>query len=427
MNWLLPRLFDEQGLVRLEEFADLDPAEMDSQALFEHPAQELPTSGGVPIREVQLRELRSAVVVAAKEAGFPGKLPGATAAVDKALTVEIRKHLPVTPHAASDRAAWTFITCCVLPDIAAWRFPKRAPERFLGDVNRNTFRRLWWRAEVLGDPPEAPDPVWDREDVLIQIMERPGLSGNPDVARAICDAFRSRMRGVDGSRAEPLMRNLLLRVMRRAAFTRLELLSPNDRRDILDELATGASVALGLTESTGPAAGDARDARSANPVVVDDSSPPDYLSEFAGRSVYEVPLDRLFDFVSDAISAVDSLDKDEIAGWLGDFVEDTEKRSARRLLGNFASSCNAVGLITDGSKGPYQRTVRQAPDECQRSLNELVQLASQLLTEGYEQSELKEKLAESAFNSGSGARNPYLKAANLAAKRAARAQATSRN
>jgi hypothetical protein len=426
MNWLLPRLFDDQGLVRLGEFAESDPADMESQVLFEHPAQELPASGGVPITKAQLRELRSAVVEVAKEAGFPGKLPGATAAVDKALTVEIRKHLPVTPHAASDRGAWTFITCCVLPDIAAWRFPKRAPERFLGDVNRNTFRRLWWRAEVLGDPPEVSDPVWDREDVLVQIMERPGLSGNPDAARAICDAFRSRMRGVEGSRAEPLMRNFLLRVMRRAAFTRLELLSPNERRVILDELATGASVALGLADSTGQATGNTRDAGSANLLVADGSRSPDYFSEFAGRSVYEVPLDRLFDFVSDGISAVDSLDKDEIAGWLGDFLEDTEKRSARRLLGNFASSSKAVGLITDGSKGPYRRTEAPAPDECQRSLNELVQVASQLLAEGCEQSELKENLAESAFSSGSGARNPYLKAANLAAKRAVRVQASSR-
>jgi hypothetical protein len=234
------------------------------------------------------------------------------------------------------------------------------------------------------------------------------------------------MRGVEGARAEPLMRDFLLRVMRRAAFTRLELLSQNDRRDILDELTTAASVALGLTDSSGPSAESARDARAANPDVADDSSSPDYFSEFAGRSVYEVPLDRLFELVSDAISAVDSLDKDEIAGWLGEFVADTEKRSARKLLGNFASSSKAAGLITDGSKGPYQRTVNPAPDECQRSLNELVDLASELLAEGCEESELKNRLAEDAFSSGSGARNPYLKAANLAAKRAARVQASSR-
>ena len=84
--------------------------------------------------------------------------------------------LPMTAHEASHEEVWSYVTCCWLFDVAIWRFGATAPEnRFLGDLNRNTFRRMWWRAEVLG-----PDIDLARlgEDELVAIMERPTIASD---------------------------------------------------------------------------------------------------------------------------------------------------------------------------------------------------------------------------------------------------------
>ena len=63
----------------------------------------------------------------------------------------VREHLDISPNEASHEEVWSYLTCCWLLDVAVWRFGVNADRRrFVGNVNRNTFRRLWWRAEVLG-------------------------------------------------------------------------------------------------------------------------------------------------------------------------------------------------------------------------------------------------------------------------------------
>jgi len=90
---------------------------------------------------------------------------------DKKITEIALDLFPMTPHEASSREVWSYITLRVLPEFASWRFPNRSSdpewERFIG-LERNTFRRLWWRAHMLG--PELA--VLLQEDDLVQMFER---------------------------------------------------------------------------------------------------------------------------------------------------------------------------------------------------------------------------------------------------------------
>ena len=103
----------------------------------------------------------------------------------------------MTPHEASQDEVWSYLTCCWLLDVAFWRFGADASiDRFIGHLNRNTFRRMWWRAEVLG--PDV-DLAQLGEDELVNIMERPTLFSDRRLARTIALELLSRV--TEGSRS----------------------------------------------------------------------------------------------------------------------------------------------------------------------------------------------------------------------------------
>jgi len=250
MSLLLPGIADPFGRELIAGLGDLNPAEIADRVVLSHPEQIFPPTGGTPISEGALAVLREAVTSVAEAHGFPTRRPSATAPFDRDCAEALHGSVDIGPHMAASREAWTFITCCVLPDVAAWRFPGLAPERFLGDVNRNVFRRLWWRVEILGSPPELPDPVWGREDVLVNLMERPGLTGDPLLARTICDVFRTSVGSRRDSEHQDLMRDLLRRIMRRSAFVSLTLLPPATLRGLMAALMEESIRAAGGGESS---------------------------------------------------------------------------------------------------------------------------------------------------------------------------------
>jgi hypothetical protein len=90
---------------------------------------------------------------------------------------------------ASRPDVWTYLTTCIFPDVARWRFPHSATmERFVGGANfRNVFQRLWWRAEILKDPDNPDDPFWLlhalKEDAMVGITERTRFVRNRPLAR----------------------------------------------------------------------------------------------------------------------------------------------------------------------------------------------------------------------------------------------------
>jgi hypothetical protein len=72
--------------------------------------------------------------------------------------------------------------------------------------------RLWWRGVILGDQ-ELLDFL--NEDELVALTERPGVAGNPVLARAIASGFRAAVTGTpDLTRRMDLMRDIMKRMRR---------------------------------------------------------------------------------------------------------------------------------------------------------------------------------------------------------------------
>lgn len=244
MSLLLPGIADPFGAERIGMMEHRTPTEITEMVVLSHPEQVFAPIGGTPVSEGGLAILREDALSVAEAHGFPAKYLNATAPFDRDCAEKLHGSLDISPHMAASREAWTFITCCVLPDIAAWRFPSLATERLLGDLNRNVFRRLWWRVEILGTPPELPDPVWGREDVLVNLMERPGLTGDPGLARDICHAFRDGAKDRPEAEHQELMRDLLRRLMRRSAYMSLALLEDPARHRLIEEMMNQAIAAV---------------------------------------------------------------------------------------------------------------------------------------------------------------------------------------
>lgn len=145
------------------------------------------------VREEELDALRQTLVRLAETCGFP-KQAGATpkAAFDAATAEWLVLHGPVPFAEALRDDVWAWLCTALAPDVCAWRFEERSPERFLGGV-RNTLQRLWLRGWALDRGAGHPDR-WGllrqlTEDAMVQIIERPGLTADRRVARGIAEAW----------------------------------------------------------------------------------------------------------------------------------------------------------------------------------------------------------------------------------------------
>jgi Family of unknown function (DUF6339) len=177
------------------------------------------------------------------------------------------ERMQITPHQAADEEIWAHLTAGPFAALAAWRFPGLPDERVLGRAPRNTFRRLWWRAEILG--PRA----WDQEgglleDETVQIMERTGIAASPLVARALADAFTRRAQASPGLRRMELMRDAMKRVNRLTPFVVLEALPTGMLTERLDAVFEEAAMAIGKVKPVAVVAS-----------VSSDEDAPEYLAE----------------------------------------------------------------------------------------------------------------------------------------------------
>lgn len=128
---------------------------------------------------------------------------------------------------------WSYITIRVLPDLALWRWPDNAPERYFGNPERNAFQRLWHRSFILG--PELGSEL--QEDEAISIFERmEALGSNKSVAvplaRRIVKYRLNRSKDEPGS--SEVTSQVVVRLRRAMAVTNIVSLSEKEIENFID-------------------------------------------------------------------------------------------------------------------------------------------------------------------------------------------------
>ena len=129
---------------------------------------------------------------------------------------------------------WSYITIRVLPDLALWRWPDNAPERYFGNPERNAFQRLWHRSFILG--PELCSEL--QEDEAISIFERmEALGSNKNVAvplaRRIVKYRLNRSKNEPGS--SEVTSQVVVRLRRAMAVTNIVSLSEREIEKLIDD------------------------------------------------------------------------------------------------------------------------------------------------------------------------------------------------
>lgn len=239
-----PRLPRARGIAIIEETRSWDLDRLAESSNTDHP-DAAPTTTGTRVNRHRLFEIRDSVRRVAKDQGYPEPLPrGHEWAFDSAAGNVLYHTMDIIPADAASEGVWSFLTLVVLPEIGPWRFPDRAYNRLLGHP-RNVFRRIWWRAHVLGpDLGTAPDgqqPLG--EDELVQIMERPTLAANPEIARAVRDGIFRGAGRVPTARSE-FVRDLTKRVLRLTPFIALDVLDRSDLDELIDSLIEESAKAF---------------------------------------------------------------------------------------------------------------------------------------------------------------------------------------
>jgi hypothetical protein len=241
---LFPRLGALNGKMIIAERGGLSLLQLEKLGAVTHPQAAPGAVAGTPATVGLIRDVQEGIRGIAREAGYPKSMNGRL--FDTECARFLYETLKIVGSEAAEDGVWTFLSVVVVPEIAAWRFPKKSEERVLGKP-RNVLRRLWWRAWAFGpDLGAAPDGCTPLgEDELVQIMERPTVSGRPETAQAIRRAlWRAEIAGLPASRSY-LNREIAQRARAIQTQISFEALTEDQFDSLLDELAVEAGpVAL---------------------------------------------------------------------------------------------------------------------------------------------------------------------------------------
>ncbi|OHV42028.1 hypothetical protein BCD49_00230 [Pseudofrankia sp. EUN1h] len=228
----------------LVERTDVPPDQLRSLATAEHPGMDWYATGGSRISPDRLMVIRDKVCALAGEYGWPMAPAGGFTDFEHRLYELLLGTLEIMPADAADEGVWSFLTLVLLPDIAFWRFPNTqrsaSYERLIGKP-RNVFRRLWWRAYVLG----ADLAGQLLEDEAVAIMERPTLGGSPAVARAIARTHIGLVREKGSLPRTALMREATKRLRRLTTILTLHAMDEGDLHEVVQEVFLETAFALG--------------------------------------------------------------------------------------------------------------------------------------------------------------------------------------
>lgn len=195
-------------------------------------------SGGSPIRNQFLVELRAGLTEIAGRSGFPGRGTAADRArFDEFASIYLAQLGELDGGEALRDDVWAFLACVLLPDLVAWRFSDRPAERFHGGV-RNTFQRLWMRGRILDRGPTAAGR-WEllgklTEDALVQITERPSVGNDARLSRALAEGWLRASAEPGRAAMEDAMREAVIRLRLRNQVQLLSELDDSDLSEAVD-------------------------------------------------------------------------------------------------------------------------------------------------------------------------------------------------
>ena len=208
MRQLIPQIPAGVAEPLLAQLALSPSTELDPGDELRYPQAITQPTGGLPISGTLLKELRAAIVSAARNHGFPESRPTSFLRFELEVVEVLAAWSPLwnAEGAPSGEAlrneCWSFITMVVLPDVALWRWPANGGEdgsgsrswkgRMLGGP-RNAFQRIFRRVMCLDRGTEHPDR-WGlirelQEDDFSAILERPGLSSNRKIAVCLGEEY----------------------------------------------------------------------------------------------------------------------------------------------------------------------------------------------------------------------------------------------
>jgi hypothetical protein len=195
----------------------------------------------------ELQHLRNEVMDIAVRNGYPTLQPrGAQAPFDQQLAVHLYEHMGIVPAEAAAGGIWSFLALVLLPDVAAWRYPDRHRDRFIGadlmigSSNRHVFGRLWARVHILGA--EASSGLG--EDNVVNLFERSTFGGDPRVARAIGETHIRTLAANQIVQSQELMRDAMKRLRRLAVLVSFGALGDDQLRELLEETFGASAAAL---------------------------------------------------------------------------------------------------------------------------------------------------------------------------------------
>lgn len=317
---VLPRIAKHSATELLKVHLSEGLAEIASRMPDLTPTVTYTPVGGQRIETRQLEQLRDDILRLAREHGMPNRISEPSIFEGRAARL-LREALPMSANEAAHEEVWSYLTCCWLLDVAVWRFGVDADERrFIGNVNRNTFRRLWWRAEILG---AEIDLTKLGEDELVNIMERPTIASDRRLARTVALEFLSRVdEGAADSRMQ-LMREAMKRLLRLTPLVAFQALTDDQMRAVVEHCFTAA--AEGLTGDQSSGAGRHRQ----------------LVSHAASQSHHELPS------VSPGVTVIDRMTimADDSAGTAPHDVSPNFDAAASKAL----SIARAVGRVTNTS------------------------------------------------------------------------------
>lgn len=208
MTLLIPQLPASAAEPLLAEIARSRPVDLDPGDQLRYPQAITQTTGGLPITDTLLRQLRDPIVTAAREHGFPDGRPSSFLRFELEVARTLAQWSPLWDAAGAPSGealrndCWAFITMVVLPDIALWRWPVKGNDEESGSRSwkgrmvggsRNAFQRIFRRVMCLDRGVDHADR-WGlirelQEDDFSAILERPGLSSNREIAVCLGEEY----------------------------------------------------------------------------------------------------------------------------------------------------------------------------------------------------------------------------------------------